>query len=122
MPDLGNYLAKHAEAQVASVIMALAGAASAIAAEIRMPATSLDEAAGAVNADGDTQKKLDVIADDIVLEALAGTGVASYLSEERDAAFRSTRRRADCCLRPAGRVFQHRSECLGRHDFLGASC
>ena len=86
MPDLGNYLAKHAEAQVASVIMALARAASAIAAEIRMPATSLDEAAGAVNADGDTQKKLDVIADDIVLDVLAGTGVASYLSEEREEA------------------------------------
>ena len=86
MPDLGNYLAKHAEAQVASVIMALSGAASAIAAEIRMPATSLDEAAGAVNADGDTQKKLDVIADDIVLDVLAGTGVASYLSEEREEA------------------------------------
>ena len=86
MPDLGNYLAKHAEAQVASVIMALAGAASAIAAEIRIPATSLDEAAGAVNADGDTQKKLDVIADDIVLDVLAGTGVASYLSEEREEA------------------------------------
>ena len=86
MADLGSYLAKHAEPAVARVILALAGAASAIAAEIRMPATSLDEAAGAVNADGDTQKKLDVIADDIVLEALAGTGVASYLSEERDAA------------------------------------
>ena len=86
MADLGSYLAKHAEPAVAGIILALAGAASAIAAEIRMPATSLDEAAGAVNADGDTQKKLDVIADDIVLEALAGTGVASYLSEERDAA------------------------------------
>ena len=86
MADLGSYLAKHAEPAVARVILALAGAASAIAAEIRMPATSLDEAAGAVNADGDTQKKLDVIADDIVLEALSGTGVASYLSEERDAA------------------------------------
>ena len=86
MADLGSYLAKHAEPAVAGIILALAGAASAIAAEIRMPATSLDEAAGAVNADGDTQKKLDVIADDIVLEALAGTGVASYLSEERDVA------------------------------------
>ena len=70
MADLAGYLAKHADPAVAGVILALAGAASAIAAEIRMPATSLDEAAGAVNADGDTQKKLDVIADDIVLEAL----------------------------------------------------
>ena len=82
MADLGSYLAEHAEPAVVGVILALAGAASAIAAEIRMPATSLDEAAGAVNTDGDTQKKLDVIADDIVLEALAGTGVASYLSED----------------------------------------
>ena len=57
MADLGSYLAKHAEPAVAGIILALAGAASAIAAEIRMPATSLDEAAGAVNADGDTQKK-----------------------------------------------------------------
>ena len=84
MSDLGSYLAKHAEAPVANVILALAGAASAIAAEIRMPATALDATAGSVNADGDTQKKLDVIADEIVLEALHGTGAAAYLSEERD--------------------------------------
>ena len=56
MADLGSYLTKHAEPAVAGVILALAGAASAIAAEIRMPATSLDEAAGAVNADGDTAR------------------------------------------------------------------
>lgn len=86
MPDLGSYLAAWAEAPVARAILALAGAAAAIAAEIRMPATALDDAAGAVNADGDTQKKLDVIADEIVLECLSGAGVAAYLSEERDEA------------------------------------
>ena len=42
MADLGSYLAKHADPAVAGVILALAGAASAIAAEIRTPATSLD--------------------------------------------------------------------------------
>jgi len=36
------------------------------------------------NADGDTQKALDVIADDEFTEALAGTGVRWYASEERD--------------------------------------
>ena len=51
-----------------------------------MPATALDAAAGAVNADGDTQKKLDVIADEIVLDALRGTAAAAYLSEEREEA------------------------------------
>lgn len=86
MPDLGSYLAARADAPVAGAILALAGAAAAIAAEIRMPATALDDAAGAVNADGDTQKKLDVIADEIVLECLSGTGVSAYLSEERDEA------------------------------------
>ena len=86
MRDLGSYLAARAEAPVARAILALAGAAAAIAAEIRMPATALDDAAGAVNADGDTQKKLDVIADEIVLECLSGAGVAAYLSEERDGA------------------------------------
>ena len=84
MGDLGSYLAARAPAPVASAILALAGAAAAIAAEIRMPATALDDAAGAVNADGDTQKKLDVIADEIVLDALSGGGVSAYLSEERD--------------------------------------
>ena len=86
MRDLGSYLAARAEAPVARAILALAGAAAAIAAEIRMPATALDDVAGAVNADGDTQKKLDVIADEIVLECLSGAGVAAYLSEERDGA------------------------------------
>ena len=84
MSDLGSYLAARADAPVAGVIMALAGAASSIAAEIRSPATALDDAAGAVNADGDTQKKLDVIADEIVLAALRDTGTAAYLSEERE--------------------------------------
>jgi len=86
MSDLGSYLAARAEDPVAGAVMALAGAASAIAAEIRSPATALDDAAGAVNADGDTQKQLDVIADEIVLEALRGAAVAAYLSEEREAA------------------------------------
>lgn len=84
MSDLGSYLAAHADEPVARLVLALAGAASAIAAEIRSPATALDAAAGAVNADGDTQKKLDVIADEIVLEVLREAGAAAYLSEERD--------------------------------------
>ena len=86
MSDLGSYLAARTNSPLAKVILSLAGAASAIAAEIRMPATALDAVAGAVNADGDTQKKLDVIADEIVLDALRGTAAAAYLSEEREEA------------------------------------
>ena len=40
---------------------------------------------GSANADGDAQKKLDVLADEMILSALSDcVGVAAYLSEERD--------------------------------------
>ena len=40
---------------------------------------------GSANADGDAQKKLDVLADEMIVSALADcVGVAAYLSEERD--------------------------------------
>ena len=42
---------------------------------------------GSANADGDDQKKLDVLADEMIASALAKcAGVAAYLSEERDSA------------------------------------
>ena len=37
-----------------------------------------------MNADGDVQKALDVLADEIILEAAREAGAASYMSEERD--------------------------------------
>ena len=84
MTNLAAYLASRTDEPVALAVLGIAAAAVEIADEIRLPGVALDEAAGAVNSDGDTQKKLDVIADELVLEAVSRAGVAAYLSEERD--------------------------------------
>ena len=41
---------------------------------------------GAENTDGDSQKALDVLADDLICSALSDTPISAYLSEERDEA------------------------------------
>ena len=76
------------EAAVDAVI-ALAVAAANIAEVIRLP--DADVALGAVrgnaNVDGDDQKALDILADEMIQNALSKvTAVACYLSEEQDAA------------------------------------
>ena len=86
MTDLSAYLETHADAGLATAIARLAGAAARISAEIRAPQGALDAVAGDVNADGDTQKALDVLADEIILEAARDAGAAAYMSEERAAA------------------------------------
>ena len=65
-----------------------------IAAQNGIGAASLGALTGAENTDGDEQKALDVIADELICAALAPTGIAAYLSEERDDAvvFSDTRR------------------------------
>ena len=85
-PSLRPYLDDATSDDVAVIVMALAGAAAQIAEQIRHPQTALDAAAGDTNADGDTQKKLDVIADFIIEDALRDTAAMSYLSEEREQA------------------------------------
>ncbi len=72
---------------LAVILEALARAGTALTAEIgRAPFLGLLGYAGATNVTGDAQKKLDVAANDIVLEALDGTGlVASVISEELEA-------------------------------------
>lgn len=45
---------------------------------------SLGEVTGAENADGDNQKALDVLADQLIEQALRDTGLQAYLSEERE--------------------------------------
>lgn len=86
MTSLSPYLDDTASDDVAEIVMALAGAAAQIAEQIRHPQTALDAAAGDINADGDAQKKLDVIADFIIEDALRDTAATSYLSEEREQA------------------------------------
>ncbi len=71
-------------ADLAAVIDPIASAAKILAGEIRRAALSgLLGMAGEENPSGEAQKKLDVFANDTVLDALAGTGVvAAVVSEE----------------------------------------
>ena len=74
---------------VAAAVAALAAVAADLSATIRRAdATAhLGAVRGSANADGDDQKKLDVLADEMIASALANcAGVAAYLSEERDTA------------------------------------
>jgi fructose-1,6-bisphosphatase I len=68
------------------VVEALAGAARDLAEVIAAPVTgeSLGAKLGSDNSDGDQQRKLDLVAEDICREALRGAGVGPYLSEETE--------------------------------------
>ena len=72
---------------VAGAVAALATVAVELSTLIRNAESTaqLGAARGSANADGDAQKKLDVLADEMILSALSDcVGVAAYLSEERD--------------------------------------
>ena len=74
---------------VAASVRALAGVAVELSATIARPDSTaqLGAVRGSANADGDDQKKLDVLADEMIATALLAVDhVAAYLSEERDAA------------------------------------
>ena len=74
---------------VAAAVAALAAVAADLSAMIRRAdaTAQLGAVRGSANADGDDQKKLDVLADEMIASALANcAGVAAYLSEERDSA------------------------------------
>ena len=86
MTSLSAYLEARATTDLVRAITGLASAAVRISTEIRAPHSVLDAVAGDVNADGDTQKALDVLADEIVLAAARDAGAAAYMSEEREAA------------------------------------
>ena len=76
-----------AKAAACDAIAGLAAAAVSIAAVIREPdaGAALGAVRGSANADGDDQKALDVLADEMIKAALAGVpAVAAYLSEEQD--------------------------------------
>lgn len=87
---LQDFLADHAAASplamaTSAAILALAGSAASISRLIRYPDADANLGAikGSENADGDDQKALDVMADDIITAALGKAGVAIYLSEEQ---------------------------------------
>ncbi len=71
----------------AGAVAALATVAVELSTLIRNAESTaqLSAVRGSANADGDAQKKLDVLADEMIVSALADcVGVAAYLSEERD--------------------------------------
>ena len=73
----------------ASAVLALCSAAKQIAglaSQNGIGTAILGALIGAENTDGDEQKALDVLADELICTALQGTGIAAYLSEERDEA------------------------------------
>ena len=78
-----------AKAAACDAIAGLAAAAASIATLIRQPdaGAALGAIRGSANADGDDQKALDVLADEMIEAALAAVpAVAAYLSEEQDEA------------------------------------
>ena len=78
-----------ASREVCAALIALCSAAKKIAkltAGNGIGKDDLGSLTGAENTDGDEQKALDVLADQLICSALAPTGVSAYLSEERDEA------------------------------------
>ncbi|MTH34448.1 class 1 fructose-bisphosphatase [Paracoccus limosus] len=70
-------------AELRPLMQALAGAGGALERIIRSGSGELGAAVG-TNAGGDGQKALDVMADDLFRDALAGAGVRWFASEEQD--------------------------------------
>ena len=73
--------------EVEAAVLGLAEASiniAGLAAQNGISQTALGAATGGENADGDDQKALDVLADHLIEQALAKTGLFAYLSEERE--------------------------------------
>ncbi len=85
--DLDNYLLKNSkEDQISSIVKSLANAAIKISNIIRSlkPYESISKSDTKLNADGDIQKPLDIISDEIILNFLKKSPAAGYASEEQE--------------------------------------
>ncbi len=86
---LESYAARHGARghDLARVIAAIAQASAVLAKVIAAPATdaALGAKVGSDNSDGDQQRQLDLVAEDICRAALKAAGVGPYLSEETEA-------------------------------------
>lgn len=84
--NLAQYLEHHADAHMGVLISAIADVSQSISAAVHKGALGgVLGSADSENVQGETQKKLDIIANDMILDALAGTGVvAGMASEELD--------------------------------------
>ena len=84
--DLENYLLKNCqEKEISSIIKSLANAAIRISTTIRSfnPYESISKTDTKLNSDGDIQKPLDIISDEIILSFLKKSPAAGYASEEQ---------------------------------------
>ena len=84
--NLAQYLEHHADAHMGVLISAIAEVSQSISAAVHKGALGgVLGSAGSENVLGETQKKLDIIANDMILDALGATGVvAGMASEELD--------------------------------------
>jgi len=84
--NLAQDLEHHADAHMGVLISAIADVSQSISAAVHKGALGgVLGSAGSENIQGETQKKLDIIANDMILDALAATGVvAGMASEELD--------------------------------------
>ena len=85
--DLNNYLLKNSkEEEITSIVESLANAAIRISATIRSikPQKSISNNDKKLNSDGDIQKPLDIISDEILISFLEKSPAAGYASEEQE--------------------------------------
>ena len=85
--DLDNYLLKNSkENEISSIIKSLAAAAIKISTNIRnIKAEKIDSNNDKkINSDGDIQKPLDIISDEILISFLKKSPAAGYASEEQE--------------------------------------
>ena len=85
--DLDNYLLKNSkENEISSIIKSLANAAIKISTRIRnIKAEKIDSNNDKkINSDGDIQKPLDIISDEILISFLKKSPAAGYASEEQE--------------------------------------
>ena len=85
--DLDNYLLKNSkEEEISSIIKSLTDAAIKISNIIRSikPQESISNNDRKLNSDGDIQKPLDIISDEILIDFLKKSPAAGYASEEQE--------------------------------------
>jgi len=98
---LGRWRALHADRSgVADAVAALARATAEISGLVRLGplAGALGADAGAANADGDVQKKLDVLANDAILRALRQCQAVSYFASEEEDEIQSLHAHGSCAV------------------------
>ena len=91
---LDHYLSQSIEQDelgfaIQNTILSLSNAAKEIAKSLAkngLPENQLGTQVGEINSDGDTQKALDLIADENIATALKNKNVVAYFSEERESA------------------------------------